>query len=210
MKFKTVYKKKDKILIKFTHPDKGDIWATTTQAVYNWAKKNFKDGDEIIAEYTTKNGEYFVSRISALGKEGSKGIPSVNEYACEDCGASLKDKKYKKCYTCNKSGGKETKKRFTFTCKDCGKELKDDKFKKCYTCNEKNPEPKSGNGRPDYKNGAPYGSLLPIEETRRNKLATLSSVCEAIGVMTGQVNDVEVLGEHIIVLYKKLYKELFG
>lgn len=184
MKFKTVFKKGKKILVKIALDDGNEVWATTTQAVYNWCEKSFNEDDEVDVEYTSKNGQYFVKRISTPGKGGSKKTSSPkettsdSEYACEDCGASLKDGKYKKCYKCNK----------------------------------KNPSKSSGggSGKPDYKNGAPYGSLLPEEATRRNKLATLSSVCKAYQVMAGQVSDVETVGEQIIVIWKKVYKELFG
>ena len=103
MLFKTVFKKGEKILVKIALDNGNEVWATTTQAVYNWAKKNFEDGDEVDVEYTLKNGEYFVKRISAQGK-GSKKTTSTTNYSfiCEDCGAELKDDKYKKCYTCNK------------------------------------------------------------------------------------------------------------
>lgn len=177
MLFKTVFKKGKKILVKIALDDGNEVWANTTLAVYNWAKKTYEDGDEVDVEYTKKNGQYFVKRISEPGKGGEKKTtsPETDDFTCEDCGATLKDAKYKKCYKCNK----------------------------------KNPtKPKSGS--PDYKNGAPYGSLLPEEATRRNKLATLSSACDAIKVMTGQVGDVGALGEMVVELYEKLYKKLFG
>ena len=181
MLFKTVYKKEDKILVKIALDDGKEVWATTSEAVYNWAKKNFKDGDEINAEYTTKNGQYFVNRITTGGSGSKKTITpkkttSDSLYTCEDCGASLKDGKYKKCYTCNK----------------------------------KNPSKSSSkSGSHDYKNGAPYGSLLHIEATRRNKLAVFSSICTAVTALAGQI-DPNSLGDYLIENFEKAYKKLFG
>lgn len=189
MIFKVAYKKEKNTLVKIAGLDptteakdkKDGTWANCPANVYNWALKNYKEGDEVTVEYSANNGQYTVTRIT----KGS--------------GKSVKKT--------------EAKKTSATTCADCGKELKDDKYDKCYTCNKKNPsKPKSsgGNGRPDYKTGAPYGSLLPIEETRRNKLATMSSACEAIHVMTGQVDNADTVADMIIVIYDKLYNKMFG
>lgn len=184
MVFKTVYEADGKTLVKLSglaDNDEKGTWANCTQAVYNYAKKTFKDGNEVDVEYTVKNGEYNVTRITKKGQ--------------------------------GNGGGKGTKLDTPYTCEDCGKTLKDGKYKKCYTCNKKNPTKStggSGSGKPDYAKGAPYGSLLPVEETRRNKLATLSSACEAIQVMTGQVADADTLADMILAVYDKLYKKLFG
>lgn len=107
MIFKTAYKKGEKYLVKIVGLNPDDVkgtWATTTSAVYNWAKKTYEDGDEVDAEYNVKNGEYTVTRITK-GGEGSKKTSSKSdepkEKTCADCGKKLKDDKYDKCYTCN-------------------------------------------------------------------------------------------------------------
>ena len=182
MIFKTVYEADGKTLVKLSGLTDGDekgTWANCTEAVYNYAKKTYKDGEEVDAEYSVKNGEYNVTRITRKG-QGGKGNGSKNTSpTCADCGATLKDAKYEKCNTCNK----------------------------------KNPSKKSTgtrSGAPNYAKGAPYGTLLPEEATRRNKLATLSASCEAVQVMTGQIADAETLADIILVVQAKVYKKLFG
>ena len=181
MIFKTVYERDGKTLVKLSglaDNDEKGTWANCTSAVFNYAKKTYKDGEEVDAEYSVKNGEYNVTRITRKGQGG---------------------------------GGGESK-NTSPTCADCGKTLKDDKYKKCYPCNKKNPSKSTGtgSGRPDYGKGAPYGSLLPEEATRRNKLATMSSACEAVQAMTGQVQDAGTLADMIIIIQEKIYKKLFG
>ncbi len=181
MKFKVAFYKDGSYLIKMILDNSDDeIWAKTTKAVYEYALKNFKEGEECEFEYTEKNDSYFINRIL---KKGS--------------GTTTKKT--------------ETKPSSKAKCKDCGKELKDSKYEKCYTCNQKNPSKSTGgSGKPDFKNGAPYGSLLEVEATRRNKLATLSSACSAIQVMAGQISDADTLADMVLVVYNKLYTKLFG
>jgi len=181
MIFKTAYKKGNKYLVKIVGlgtEEKGD-WATTSEKVYNWAKKNFKEGDEVNAEYSEKNGSFFVSRITG-GKGSSKKTEEPKEETPE------------------------------FVCEECGKELKDGKYSKCYTCNQKSktstPATSSSSGKPDYGKGAPYGSLLPEEAERRNKLSCLSCACEAVQVLQGHVSDAETIGEAVKELYNKFLK----
>jgi len=183
MIFKTVYEKDGKTLVKLSglaDNDEKGTWANCTSAVFTYAKKTYKDGDEVDAEYSVKNGEYNVTRITKKGQGG---------------------------------GGETKPKSNAPTCADCGKELKDSKYEKCYLCNKKNPSKPSssgGDGRPDYKKGAPYGSCTPEEATRRNKLATLSASCEAVQVMTGQIQNADTLADFILAVQEKLYKKLFG
>ena len=80
------------------------------------------------------------------------------------------------------------------TCENCGKELKDDKYKKCYNCNKK------ASGK--------YGDLSVTERNRRAKLTALSSACEAIKVLTGQVSDVDTIGAMVEQLYDCFYKKI--
>ena len=106
MKFLVAYKKGKKNLLKIELDDGEQVWASTTSAVYNFAKNNFDEGEKAGFEYTVKNGQYFVSRINKDGKSTKSEEEPVEdtpaEFVCEDCGKTLKDGKYKKCYTCNK------------------------------------------------------------------------------------------------------------
>jgi len=111
MKYLVAYKNdKGKFLVKMEFEAGKEKWATTSEAVVNYAKANFKASEDVDVEYTEKNGSYTVSRIT---KKGSAPVatkstapasetPKTTEYKCEDCGATLKDGKYKKCYPCNK------------------------------------------------------------------------------------------------------------
>ncbi len=186
MIFKIVFKKDNNMLVKIAGLDptteakekKDGTWAGCSANVYNWAKKTYKEGDEVAVEYSVNNGQYTVTRIT------------------KGAGESVQS---------------EVKNTSAPTCKDCGKELKDNKYEKCYTCNQKNPSKSpSKSGSPDYKNGAPYGSLLPVEETRRNKLATMSSACEAVQTLTGLVDNPTTIADFTIIIYEKLYKKMFG
>jgi len=183
MIFKTAYKKGNKYLVKIVGLEKGNddgTWATCSEAVYKWAKKNYSDGDEVGVQYSEKNGSFFVSKITSdkavSKKEEEK--EETPEFVCEECGKALKDGKYSKCYECNQKAKKEA------------------------------PKSSGSNGRPDYTKGAPYGSVLPVEADRRNKLACLSSACDAVQVLQGHVADVEAIGEAVLELYKKFYKEV--
>ena len=129
MRLLVVYKKGDKYLLKIALDDGKEKWMETTSAVYNFAKNNLKGhnqdtnypGDEVDIQYTEKNGQHNVTRISKKG---------ANTQTQTDSSPA-------------KTGG--------YTCEDCGKELKDDKYKKCYTCNKKNPTKKSENKYSDGK-----------------------------------------------------------
>ena len=112
MKFLVAYKDdKGKFLIKIEFVEGKEKWANTSEAVVNYAKANFKANEDVDVDYTEKNGSYTVTRIT---KKGATPAPVATastapateaktaEYKCEDCGATLKDGKYKKCYPCNK------------------------------------------------------------------------------------------------------------
>jgi len=197
MIFKHVCTKGNKYLARIEYDDVGDKWATTTKAVHDWAKRSFKEGDTVDVQYNIKNGQYFVTRISAPG-QGLKVASTPVETSkptCEDCGVELKDRKYKKCYICNKTGKGESKQEKP-TCADCGKELKDDKYEKCYTCNQKNPVKKTSGG---------YIKSPEVQESIKR---------QAIGHMTSRslislqghidVNNIQEIAESIYKMYVKL------
>lgn len=78
MIFKTVFKRDNKHLVKLVGLEPGDdkegTWANTSVKVYNWAKSKYNEGDEVGVEYSKKNGQYFVTRITAPDG-GSKETP---------------------------------------------------------------------------------------------------------------------------------------
>jgi hypothetical protein len=108
MKYLVAFKKDGKALIKIGFEDGKEKWAVTSEAVITYAQKNFEKGEEVEFEMTEKNGQYHVAKI--MKKGGASPAPasepaktsSSAEYKCEDCGATLKDGKYKKCFACNK------------------------------------------------------------------------------------------------------------
>jgi hypothetical protein len=108
MKYLVAYKNdKGKFLVKIEFEAGKEKWATTSEAVVNYAKANFKANEDVDVDYTEKNGQYSVSRITRKGSapapvETKPEVSSSTEYKCTDCGATLKDGKYKKCFPCNK------------------------------------------------------------------------------------------------------------
>lgn len=109
MKFIRTFVKDSKILIKIELDNGSPIWATTTSAVINYAKSNFKEGEVVKFEMVEKNGQYHITKIlKADGTSSTTPAPvetvktSNTEYKCIDCGKKLKDGKYKKCFECNK------------------------------------------------------------------------------------------------------------
>ena len=114
--FKVAYTKpkEDKYLVKIDFGgDVGEKWCETTEPVVNYAKKAFKDGDEVEATYTEKDGAYNVTRVTKKTTTTTKPSTTKKEtipgkYVCEDCGKELKDDKYKKCYPCNKKNPVKT------------------------------------------------------------------------------------------------------
>ena len=108
MRFLVAYKKGDKFLLKIALEDGKEKWMETIEAVYKFASNNLKGhsrdtnypGDEVEIQYTEENGQYNVTRMTKKGTTSTS--PQTDGYTCVDCGASLKDDKYKKCYACNK------------------------------------------------------------------------------------------------------------
>lgn len=121
MRFLVAYKKGNKCLLKIALQSDKEVWATTSEAVFNYAKNNFKEGEECGFDYTDKNGQYFVSRVNKDGKSTEK---------LEEPEATKVDDGKKYC--------------------SCGKEIKNHKYDKCYACNQKNSS-KSYSGKSSYK-----------------------------------------------------------
>lgn len=209
MKYLIAYKNdKGKFLVKIEFVEGKEKWASTSEAVVNYAKANFKANEDVDVEYTEKNGLYSVSRITKKGAtptsvETKTETQKSGEHKCIDCGKVLKDGKYKKCFECNKINPTNTKEEPVSTeykCEDCGATLKDGKYKKCYPCNKKNPVQKkesSGGGQRDA-----VGQSI-------EKQAMMKASAMAVGnAFVGQIGNVDTLGDMIIKVYEKLLKKL--
>ena len=94
-----------KTMLKVILDDGKETWADTTKPVYEYTKKNFKEGEEVIFTYEQKGELPFITRIEKLGQKSTQQSSQVQEskkFSCEECGKELKDNKYKRCYDCNK------------------------------------------------------------------------------------------------------------
>jgi hypothetical protein len=175
MKFKLAVFKNKKYLIKMVLDDGQEKWGSTSQAVFNFAKANFKEGDDADFVYKVENNQYLIDRINKPGYVG-------------------------KTQQSNVSPTPDSQPSPAHVCEDCGVTLKDGKYKKCYNCNQKKPTPTYSG---DYMK-----PRTPEEAERMTRLSILSSVCEAIGIMTGQVGDIGTLWEQIETLYDEAYKKI--
>ena len=103
-KFEKVAKKR--LMVRFLEIDgKTGVWATCSEAVKDYAKKTFKEGD-IVDVQSDPSGELglHVTRISKPGQGGGGSpaqSPANTELICPDCGKA-KEAKYEKCWSCNK------------------------------------------------------------------------------------------------------------
>lgn len=77
-----------------------DEWFTAFGGAVTYLDK-MKEGDEITIEYEQKGVFRNVSKISKTTEQTKPEVKDVPAFTCEDCGAALKDGKYKKCYKCN-------------------------------------------------------------------------------------------------------------
>jgi len=109
MKFLVAFEKGDKKLLKIELDNGEQKWATCSGEVFNYAKSNFKSKDNAVFEMTEKAGQFNVTKISKVGGSTSTSSePSSDTAKCSDCGATLKDSKYKKCFSCNKKSPAKT------------------------------------------------------------------------------------------------------
>jgi hypothetical protein len=103
---------RDNLLMVKVEIDGTEVWATCQKAVKEFAKKNFKEGDDVEFEYEEKDGKYSITGyIKKVGgaepssDTGDTATETAPEFACEVCGKALKDDKYPTCYTCSQAGG---------------------------------------------------------------------------------------------------------
>lgn len=180
MKYLIAYKNdKGKYLIKIGLDDGKEKWATTSEAVYTYAKANFKAKEDVEYEMTDKNGQYNVTKIM---KKGQKSVTKTEPVKTE------------------------SEKSSEFKCEVCGKELKDGKYKKCFVCNKKNPTPKTDT---TAKTTTYTGGQRDAVGQSIEKQAMMKASADAVATaMQGQINDIDVLGEMIVKLYEKLLAKL--
>ena len=174
MKFKKAWAKSDgQKFLKIVLDEGKEKWFNTNDAVFNYAKNNFKDGDDIGVEYSEKNGAYTANRINKEGKSTKGDGPTATKTSSDEAPKS--------------DSGKPT-------CADCGKELKDNKYKKCYTCNQKNPvksEGKYSSKSPDRENSIKTQSAYKIAALA---LHVFTGQIDDIATLKSKLDD---LAEHL-------------
>jgi hypothetical protein len=179
MKYLVAYKNdKGKYLIKIGLDDGKEKWASTSEAVYNYAKANFKQKEDVEYDMTETNGQYHVSKIMKIGQKGSAPAPVETKTETPKAEAS-----------------KSTEPK----CEDCGKVLKDAKYKKCFECNKKNPAPKK-----EYTGGQRDAVGQSIEKQAMMKASAMA----VGSAFVGQVSDADTLADMIIKVYEKLLRKL--
>jgi hypothetical protein len=104
---------RDHLLMVKVEIDGREVWATCSKAVKEYAKKTFKEGDEVEFEYEEKDGKITINGYIKIpggatpqdnADAGATGTDDTSpEFTCEVCGTALKDGKYKKCYSCNQA-----------------------------------------------------------------------------------------------------------
>jgi hypothetical protein len=83
----------------------GDSWYNLNDNVIPYLEKMSK-GDEVTVTYEKKGVSRYVSKLvsgNAITESQQEQPTSTSAFACEVCGAALKDGKFKKCYMCNKN-----------------------------------------------------------------------------------------------------------
>jgi hypothetical protein len=89
-------------------------WYNLNDVVIPYLEKMNK-GDEVVVTFEKKGVSRYVSKLvsaTAAKAEPTK-LETPAEFKCEDCGATLKDGKYKKCFPCNKKNPTKAKSNFT-------------------------------------------------------------------------------------------------
>lgn len=81
----------------------GDNWYNLNDNVIPYLEKLNK-GDEVVVTFEKKGVSRYVSKLTVAGAVETKTETASTGYVCEVCGKALKDGKFKKCFTCNKSG----------------------------------------------------------------------------------------------------------
>jgi hypothetical protein len=69
-------------------------WTNTSDAVYNFAKKAFKEGDEIELQYEEKDGMKFVNRITKPGQSNNTSSENRSNYTNKYKKSSSEKKNY--------------------------------------------------------------------------------------------------------------------
>jgi hypothetical protein len=94
-------------MVKAGETDKSCIWYFLDEPVVKFVETGIKVGDEVTIKYEQNNGKNTITYITKGKGENQKSnhVSNTNSnntlFKCEECGAILKDGKYKKCYICN-------------------------------------------------------------------------------------------------------------
>ena len=78
-------------------------WYNLNDNVISYLEKMSK-GDEVTVIYEKKGVSRYVSNLVSASEALKTETTPTTGFVCEVCGKILKDGKYKKCFTCNKSG----------------------------------------------------------------------------------------------------------
>jgi len=84
-------------------------WYNLNDPVIPYLEKMNK-GDEVLVTFEKKGVSRYVSKLTTGKVEtpNTETKTSTTGFACEVCGAELKDGRFKKCFMCNKKGGTKT------------------------------------------------------------------------------------------------------
>lgn len=125
---------------KYTHKDRDDYFILGSCCIKKFStvykeqrkckgcRRDIRRNDDNLCKYC-RDREERIKRHKE-NKERCKEIYK-ERCKCKECGETMKDDTYKKCYSC-KFGVKKYNK-----CKDCKKDKKEDTFVRCYKCNMK-------------------------------------------------------------------------
>jgi hypothetical protein len=82
-----------------------DSWYNVNTPVIPYLEKMSK-GDEVVVTFEKKGTSRYVSllTLASAKTETTSAAETTSEFKCEVCGKTLKDGKYKVCFTCNKAG----------------------------------------------------------------------------------------------------------
>lgn len=194
---------RNKDMYKIGVDEVSSIWYFLTEAVQAYAATiNVVVGDTVTFDSNLEGGKNVIAKVNKGAATGTSSGGGTSTYTCESCGASLKDSKYKKCYTCNQKakGGGATESNTTstgFVCEECGATLKDNKYKKCYTCNQKNRSSDPATGAKKY-----YTPRTPQERREIRACAIGHMVSRTMISLQGHVDPNNVAG-----LVSQLYAE---
>jgi hypothetical protein len=183
------------VKIEDTKNPKGYTWYFLAPNVLSIGK-SLPDNSMVEMKAEEQDGQDTITYLTIAGKTNTGGSAMA---ICANCGATLKDSKFKLCYTCNMANKEKgvTATTSEFKCIDCGAPLKDNKFKTCYNCSMKRKE-----------NGESSSDKSPDVQASIVKQAMMKSASLAVATaMVGQV-DIEALASQIETLYERMLAKI--